>query len=283
MPSSSRSLAPRPLLALLCACALWGALPSHASAQQPPQSSAEEEYAHAIQLYNEGRNREALAAFDRAIARSPDPVYRCNRAVVLVVLEEYDRAIEDLTRCRDEYQMPDEKKAYIDAQLKALTVFERVLKPHAREAAALIASPPRLVTTPPDRGPITPVTPPPPASRPLRPVGWVALGLGTGALLGAGGLEFYSRHDVQRYKESCLQAASPAPDCAALQTSLRPQQNLSRLLLGSGALLALGGVTLLIVTRQEPAPTQVTPTIQAARLTPAIAPGQGALTLTLDF
>ncbi len=256
---------------------LLGALawPALAQAQEPAQAetSAAEDYARGAQLYNEGRNREALEAFNSAIKKANEPVYLCNRAVVLITLEEYDRAIEDLRVCRDTYEMPEASRAQIDAQLKALELFEQTLRPRARDVAGLIANPPKQQDS--GREPDGAITPPevtePSTLTPRRSLGWVMFGLGTGALVGMGAVEFVNRDAVARYKSVCL-GDGPQPEdldmCRVSQDTLSNQRLLARTLLVSGSVLAITGGVLLWSSRER------SPSSSSLRLVPAAQGGK---------
>lgn len=281
MSSPSHPIKPWPgASAALLACivtTMW-TLPVCAQAE----TTAAEDYARGAQLYNEGRNREALEAFNSAVSKADDPIYVCNRAVVLITLEEYDRAIDDLTVCRDTYEMPDESRAQVDAQLKALDRFESMLRPRAREVARLIANPPAPTkTTDPEPTDPQPVTSP---ASPLRSAGWVSLGLGAGALVGMSAVEVVNRDEVARYKTDCADAGNLSGDvlamCKSSQQTLKTQRRLARTLLISGGALGMTGVVLLLTTRR-PAAKESAP--RTWRLTPELGRDGARVVWTLSF
>lgn len=282
LPRVSRLLIASCIAALtLCASS------SHVSAQQPEDEgdedvqSAADDYARAINLYNEGKNREALQAFDAAISKSNEPVYLCNRAVVLITLEEYALAISDLKTCRDTYEMNDRERAYIDAQLGALSIFEYVIQPKSRAITERVANPPEerdntitsTVTTPiQDSAPSSPTG----SSSPLRAMGWVALGTGAGALIGVGALELITLQEVRTFRQECQGKQAPyAADCAMLQSTLTTQQKLSRALLISGGVLSITGAALLLISR--------TPTVTQAQRSWQLVPEISGHSATLRY
>ena len=276
------------LLMIASLCAIF--LPATALAQETaPREDADtqaaaEDYARAIKLYNEGKNREALQAFNAAISKSSEPVYLCNRAVVLMTLEEYALAISDLKTCRDTYDMSDLERAYIDAQLKALSTFEYVLQPKSRAIAERIANPPQARDTSSDTPDPDPsrgnLQPPPEATSPLRATGWVALGTGAGALIGVAALELITRQEVRTFRQQCLDLPPPhgGTDCARLQSTLVTQQKLSRVLLVSGGALSILGGSLLWLSRPAPEPHA-----RRWKLSPELSRHGAALRYQLDF
>ena len=274
---------PRHIVALSFALLTWwSAAPLAAQPEASSPTSAAQDYARAVQLYNEGRNREALDAFDQAIEKGDEPVYVCNRAVVLMALEEYDRAIGDLEACRDTYDMSLERRATIDAQLQALSVFERVIKRQARELTARLAAPPGEPPQP--NSPALDPLPEPapsasPSASPLRVTSRVTLGLGAGALLGLGAVEFIRAEEVSRYREACVEPSSLTPErlqrCERDQEALRASQRLARGLLVTGAAFGAVGLTTLVLSR----PRSET----ALRLSADLAPRRAALRLEISF
>ena len=126
MPSNTHNTcaALTALLLLLCSApTAW--------AQDDDAEQAGENYQIAVDLLNEGRYAESVDAFTRAIELSPDPVFYCNRSAALVRLLEYERAIEDLTHCRDNLADAPEITARADAQLKALSLYTRSVRGRA--------------------------------------------------------------------------------------------------------------------------------------------------------
>lgn len=265
------------LLSLLSALLLLALSPGHALAASSEELAAEE-YAKAIQLYNAGRNREAIAAFERAITHSPQPVYFCNRAVVLLTLEEHARAIEDLTRCRDTYEMEPQELALVSAQLDALTLVERGVKRRARQIAAQIADRPTPTPIP---TPIQPETPPPRQGSAARTLGWVSLALGTSALTSALTLSAVSQERVTAFGRDCQQPPSPAPSCAEDRAILRQRQAGFWGLAAGSAVLGITGIVILRATRSR----DESPDTTAAEvtLTPAISAERAGLLLQFSF
>lgn len=257
------------IIASLCVLA-----PASAIAQGAPEEDASAHYARAVELYNQGRNREALDEFDKAIAAVPSPVYFCNRGIVLLKLEENQRAIEDLRACRDTYEdLDDDGRAKIDAQIKALETFEFIFSPNARQAARDIA-----------RGPEKPIVierpvviPPPDNSPALRGIGWSMLGLGLASLGGAAGLDVASRPMLEDFQDSRYDADSSRHQ--ELQLTLAKRQTAFYALSITGGALALAGVTTLIVDkvrRDRAANSSVT-------ITPEVSKESTSLQLRLRF
>ncbi len=267
---------------------LLSLLSSTALAQDEPQTppTAEQDYARAIRLYSEGKNRESLQAFNDAISKSSDPVYRCNRAAVLRVLGEHPLAIEDLTICRDTYQMSELEKGMIDAQLQALSIVEYHFSPRSEQIAKQIANPPEVIVKK-DTDTSKPVPPPviakPKPSSPLRSLAWVSLGTGVGALIGAGALEIANRDDVNSFRTTCLEqrdGGSYDASCSQLQSSLKIQQRLSRSLFIAGGALSITSVILMLVS--QPRSPQDSPK-QGLSITPDASPESVKLKLKYTF
>ncbi len=171
-------------VALLSAAAvLLGSVPGFA---QDPHSedTAEQHYQAAASLFGEGRYREALDEFDAAIAISPEPVFYCNRAVVLVKLREPVAAVESMQVCRNTFEGSDEELAQIDAQTLAMETFVSTVRSRSSEVARDIAAGPVVV-----EGPA-----PAPAddSWDLASTGYVTLAIGLAVLGGALTLDLLS-------------------------------------------------------------------------------------------
>ncbi|MBA2663704.1 MAG: tetratricopeptide repeat protein [Bradymonadaceae bacterium] len=163
-------------------------LASAANAQQgdphAPLEYAESHYQLAVRFFGEGRYREAVAEFDRAIALSPEPIFYCNRAVVLLQLKEADEALKSLQTCRDTFVGDNEELRQIDAQTGAIAVFVGHLRPNAMRLGAAIA----------DRALALPVEPP--ASRDAQwgasDYGYLSLATGAALLASAATLDWLS-------------------------------------------------------------------------------------------
>jgi len=114
------------------------ALPSLAIAQ----TEAELRYQEAVRLFGEGRYRESLGAFDQAIELEPQSVFYCNRALVLLKLQETSLALVSMQKCRELFVGDTAELASIDAQVKGLEVYEFHLKPKTMTIARDIAAGP---------------------------------------------------------------------------------------------------------------------------------------------
>ena len=196
--------------ALLALALLVG--PAQAYAQEGGEDEESEEaraervsnlYVSAVKLYNEGRNREAIAKFDEAIALDPQPVFHCNRAAVLLKVSELGRAIEDLEVCRDKYASTPEERAQIDAQLQAVALVDNTLLNHSRSVDVEIANP----STSNGSDSVVIVQPDPPGGEtdtdkrrgPLRWVGYTTIALGSALMVSAGALDLASADLKNRY------------------------------------------------------------------------------------
>ena len=91
---------------------------AHAQEAEPHTAgdSAESHYQGAVRLFGEGRYVEALQEFDKAIAISPESIFYCNRAVVLIKLGEPLEALRSLETCQNTFTGADAELAEIDAQ-----------------------------------------------------------------------------------------------------------------------------------------------------------------------
>lgn len=142
----------RRFTALVCSVAILhiGVVP--AAAQDPHSGeSAEQHYQTAVSLFGEGRYREALDEFDEAIAISPEPIFYCNRAVVLVKLREPVAAVESMQICRNTFEGSEAELAQIDAQTQAMETFVATVRLSSSEVARSIASGPVVVVEAPDQ------------------------------------------------------------------------------------------------------------------------------------
>jgi tetratricopeptide (TPR) repeat protein len=103
-------------------------------------------YLQAIQSFNEGRYRDALESFDRAIALRPDPVFFCNRGTVLLKLNEIPSALASMESCLERFEADDEEsrteRAQIQAEVLALSLVVRQVSPKVRRIATNIATRP---------------------------------------------------------------------------------------------------------------------------------------------
>jgi tetratricopeptide (TPR) repeat protein len=252
-----------PLVSALAALALLLG-PSRALAQGQGEESEDEKaervsnlYISAVKLYNEGRNREAIAKFDEAIALDPQPVFHCNRAAVLLKVQELGRAIEDLEVCRDEYASNAKERAQIDAQLQAVTIVDNTLLNHSRSVAVEIANPNTA------KGPDTVVIvqPDPPGGGeeerrrgPLRWVGYTTIALGSALMVSAGALDLASADLKNQY----IKIADGGPgttqeEYGNLKETLRRRQQAFYIMGFAGIGLNTIGISSLIIDSLKPA------------------------------
>ncbi len=104
------------------------------------EETAETHYLQALDLFNQGRYVDALERFDQAIALSPDAVFYCNRAVVLLELGQTRDALESMEVCRTGFENADpEERAQVDAEVNALALAVRHIVPDTRALASTIA------------------------------------------------------------------------------------------------------------------------------------------------
>lgn len=118
---------------------MLGSVPLAAQESTDPARRADIHYQTAVRLFGEGRYREALDEFDKAIAIQELPVFHCNRALVLLKLQETEEAVRSLRVCRDGFE-GQEEYASIDAELKGVSAYQYTLRPQAITVARDIAS-----------------------------------------------------------------------------------------------------------------------------------------------
>ncbi len=114
-------------------------------AQEDPHGSrteAEQHYQSAVLLLSEGRYLDALNEFDAAIELSPQAIFYCNRALVLVKLKETGEAVKSLRLCRDNFEGDASELAQIDAQYHGVGAYHDIVRPHSIIIAQDIASGP---------------------------------------------------------------------------------------------------------------------------------------------
>ena len=220
-------------------------------AADPQVSAAEADradahYAEAVRLFGQGRYREAVDAFDKAIAIRADAVYFCNRAVALIKLREWDEALSSMRTCRQWFRGPTVELAQVDAQLGGLEAFVEHVRPRALGVARAIAT--RLPSAQ------SPGAPPVDAglvaadsrrddSSGFETAGWVSLSVGGALLASAVTLDWLSadlRDDFVR-----ASSADSRSEYNALKSELDTRQQLFYGLSISGGLLAATGVSLL--------------------------------------
>jgi tetratricopeptide (TPR) repeat protein len=140
-------------------------------------SRAESHYQMAVRFFGEGRYREAVDEFDRAIGLIPEAIFFCNRAVSLIKLDEMDAALRSMTECLERFEGDEDELAQIEAQTRALEVVRLIRLDAAAVARDMAFGGSRLVDS---------------QESPRGPVHGLALlgysGVGTGAALLAGAL-----------------------------------------------------------------------------------------------
>ncbi len=234
----------RAAFAALAAITFTASAPANAWAQGDDEARAGENYQIAVDLLNEGRYGESVDAFTRAIELSPDPVFYCNRSAALVRLREYERAIDDLSHCRDNLGDAPEITARADAQLKALTVYTLTVRGQALGIARDIAAGPIVKKT----DPIVPPGEVEPAPRPmsaLAVMGGVGLGLGGASLAVAVGLDVLSEDVVADYKAASTSSDRAEYDRLRGEVAWRQQAFYGGMIAG-GALVGIGAALLIV-------------------------------------
>lgn len=209
--------------------------PAIASAQQDPhdpRNAAEAHYQAAVRLFGEGRYREALDEFDVAIELSPEPVFYCNRAVVLIKLEESLEALQSLETCRDTFAGDPVELAQIDAQASGVGAFVRHVGPSATRVAQRVASE-GVSVAPRDDG------------WGLSDVGYLSLGAGAAVLASAATLDLLSedlRADFEA--EASGEAGTSYVRYRELRDEFETRQAIFAWLTIGGLALAITGVSL---------------------------------------
>lgn len=200
---------------------------------------ADEHYRMAVALFGQGRYRESVAEFDRALEILEDPLIHCNRAVPLIKLEELREAHRSLERCRDAYPEGSQERSEIAAEAAAVGLILEVVRPIAMEVAA--RSPERVQIPDEVEGP----------ERRQGP-GWMVFSgaglLGAGAALGAGALvwDLQSASVVEEFLiESEGGPGTSQERYEELYQEVAQRQQVFRILAISGASTALVGAGLL--------------------------------------
>lgn len=206
--------------------------PHDASAQ------AESHYQLAVRFYGEGRYREAVYEFERAIGVMPEAIFYCNRAVALIKLDEMEAALRSMVECRDRFEGDDEELHQIDAQTRALEIVARSVRLQAvvvaRDMSMGMAMPVQpVVVVEPSRGT---------ASR----YGYLGLGLGAGLLASALVLDWASADLRQDYvTQSRGGPGTSEAQHALLADRLRSRQQAFYGLVGGAAAVSVVGAGLL--------------------------------------
>lgn len=125
-------------------------------AQDPHDSRelAESHYQLAVRLFGEGRYREALDEFDAAIALYSDPIFHCNRGIVLLQLAEIEGSLRSLLECEASFEGEESEKAQINAQALGIQTFLTHIRPAAISTASSLsqADAPMIVEIPAESG-----------------------------------------------------------------------------------------------------------------------------------
>lgn len=208
---------------------------------EPPVSSATAEghYQSAVRLFGEGRYGEALEAFDAAIALSPESIFYCNRAIVLIKLQEAEAALASLEACQRSHAGGPAELAEIDAQRAAVAVLVSHIRPGVLASVSAINAPRVNIDEP--RGWTRTET------------GILLLGFGGAAFASAATLDFLSR-DLRTELDARSRALiTPGNDYARRQAeydeareSYVRRQRVWIALTATGAVFTLTGATFVI-------------------------------------
>lgn len=200
---------------------------------------AESHYQVAVRLFGEGRYREALDEFDAAIAISPQSIFYCNRAIVLIKLQEPEAALESLQTCQATHAGSAADLADIDAQRQAVEVLVAHVRPGVLATVSAINAP-MLVAEPP-RGWTRVET------------GIVLLGAGGAALASAATLDFLSQDIKEELAARAAARVQPGADYAQRQAEYVEvredyvrRQRIWIGLTAAGAVLTVTGATLVL-------------------------------------
>ncbi len=234
---------------------------------------ADQHYGEAVRLFGEGRYREAIEEFDRAIELSDESVFFCNRGIALIKLNEWDAALDDMHACRQNFEGDDEELAQIDAQYQGLRTFVRGVRPHAVEVARDIAAGGIAKTVVPveDQSPWT-----------LELAGHLSLGTGSVLLTAAVMLDYLSADLKDEFVTQSNGGPGTSPERhAELRDELETRQNVFAGLTISGAALAATGVS--ILTYEWFFADNASDQTAAGSVSVAPADGGAALQLRLEF
>ena len=210
------------------------ALAAPASAQADPHSAQDDAEAHyqaAVTLFGEARYREALDEFDAAIAISPESIFFCNRAIVLIQLAEVDEALEALGTCQRTFAGDPSELAAIDAQRQAVAVVVNHVRPSAFATISAINAPTFEA---------------PPRRRWNRSsTGYVLLAAGGALLASAATLDLLSSEIRRELEEEARgKLGSDEENYLAAREAYLARQRIWLGLAGAGALSTLAGAAL---------------------------------------
>ena len=217
-------------------------VPALAQQDPSPQNEREERadayYQEAVRMMNAGRYREAVEEFTAALELAPSPVLYCNRGIAFVKLSEWEDALSDLRRCRDEYETSEAEMAQIDAQYQGVRVMVRRIRPRAIQVSDGIA-----------RGDIEPQKVIVDEDEPFLDTETLGhLSFGTGAVFWTAALtlDFLSRDVREDFVSESQGGPGTSPErYRELRTEL---QNRKRVFIGlgiAGTALSLTGISLL--------------------------------------
>lgn len=205
-------------------------VPTFAQDPHGDRDEAERHYQTAVVLLSEGRYLEALNEFDAAIELSPQAIFYCNRALVLIKLKDTTEAVASLKSCRDNFEGDATELAQIDAQYQGVRAYDEILRPHAINTAQDIAT-----------GPIK-RQPPEQDAWHADDFGLIFMGLGAAFLASAVTLDLLSAdlHD------SFIEQSQGGPGTSQarydeLKDDIEFRQNVFWGLTGAGALLVVAG------------------------------------------
>jgi hypothetical protein len=232
-------------------------------------------YDEAVRLFGEGRYREAIEGFDRAIELSAEPVFFCNRGIALIKLNEWDSALDDMRTCRTTFEGAPAEVAQIDAQYRGLLAFVRGVRPRAVEVARDMAAgsiSPTVVEIPQSKDPWD-----------IDLAGHLSLGTGAVLLTAAATLDYLSA-DV---RDDFVAQSEGGPGTSSkryqdLRAELETRQTVFTALTITGGALSVTGVSILAYSwffSDSPAETSST----ASSVSIAPTDGGAALQLHLDF
>lgn len=239
-----------------------------------PDVEADRHYGEAVRLFGEGRYREAIEEFDRAIALTDEPVFYCNRGIALIKLNEWDAALEDLRTCRQTFEGDAAELAQIDAQYRGLRAFVRSVRPRAIEVAQDMAAA--------DIEPKVVEISEPQSFWNTELLGHLSLGTGTALLTAAITLDFLSSDLRDEFVAESQGGPGTSPQrYLELRDELETRQTVFAGLTISGAALAVTGVSILTYTwffAEEPIASG-----EASEISIAPTDGGAALQLRLEF
>ncbi len=224
--------------AVFATLAMMVCFTSSASAQSDPHSpkaDAEAHYQTAVRLFGEGRYRESLDEFDAAIELSPESIFFCNRAIVLIQLTEIESALESLEVCQNTFEGSEAELAEIDAQRAAVESVVRVVRPRSLTTISDMSAPAEVIVTADADGWTRAST------------GYVFLAAGGALLASAGTLDLLSadvRTDLE--EEASAPAGSTDESYAAARQAYVNRQRIWLGLVGGGGVFALTGAALVL-------------------------------------